>query len=232
MSLPMRARLVFLCLIAAAAAFAYSASGQVAPRESSNLDGRKLWTSKRIVGPGGQTCATCHDPGGGVPLDPETLASRGSRLESLVFYEVVTKSRNRMVQLDGPEVRALTQHLVERYRLDEIATEVATEVTAAREALQLARSYYSEGLLDRSIGLLLSSQRLRVSPSLHAEGRVLLGCIYYVQGKETDARTQFAEALRLDPEAMIDEDVFSPKTVELFETVRGELPSTASPVEG
>jgi hypothetical protein len=72
------------------------------------------------------------------------------------------------------------------------------------------------------------------SPDQLVEVHTTLGVVLHARNDDVEARRQFEAALSLDPTHTLDPVLVSPKTVELFETVRADLarsaPGTAAPV--
>jgi tetratricopeptide (TPR) repeat protein len=187
------------------------------PRNNKSLlAGEKLWSTNRLVGPGGRSCAACHDTARGPALTARTLQRKYDDLEKLVYFELVARTRNREVAPNGPEVRALVSYLKDKYDLKPMAL----DDPQAEAGVELARSYFVQGELERALGLLESTLRLATTPQLQAEIHLLTGCVHHVLGDEPRAMEDFARVFDLYPEADIDKEVFSPKTVALFEAVR------------
>ena len=182
------------------------------------LAGERLWSSKKILGRGGKTCAACHDSRRGPKLSELSLQRKVEDLPKLVYFELVSRSKNQRVEPDGLEVRALVAHIQNRFELDPNWN--PADHPQAEVGVIEAQNFYFKGEYHKAIPLLESSLRLPISPQLAGEARILLGSIFQILGRETEAMEQFAEVLREFPEARIDPEIYSPKTIELFETVR------------
>ena len=191
------------------------------------LAGEKLWASKKLVGPGGQTCAACHDKkrGEAEPLDPLKLLSKRNDLSKLIYFELVTHSRNNVVQPDGPEVKALETYIAKRYKLDNKAPAARTP---AEEEVTKARDDYLQGDYSSAVRRLEMALNAELAPNSEAEARLLLGVIAHVLGDNLRARAEFRQVFQLQPETRLDPEIFSPKTLELFEAVRSSFESESS----
>ncbi len=185
------------------------------------LTGKKLWKSKKIVGPGGDTCAGCHESGDGPELQSLELIRKREDLAKLIYFELVSRSGNSLVKPDGPEVEALEVYLTKRFKLDSAAPVPASDEAGNR--LAEARELYSKG--DFSAALTTLEEVLGASPPQQqkAEAHLLLGVIAQVLGDTTRARAEFYSVFRLEPQAQLDPEIFSPKTIELFESVRAAV---------
>jgi len=182
------------------------------------LTGKKLWKSKKIVGPGGKTCAACHDSRRGEELSRASLQRKLVDLPKLVYFEIVSRSNNPSIRPGGPEIEALVAHLVERYNLE--AGPAPIDNAQASFGIAKARDYYLEGRFAEAQQMLRSVLSLDISPAIAAEAYILLGSIHQIRGDEEQTLEAFTEVFKLYPDAAIDAEVFSPKTVDLFEAVR------------
>ncbi len=190
------------------------------------LVGERLWGSERIVGPGGQTCAACHDGGSGPALDREALLRKAGDLSKLVYFELVSRSNNRLALPDGPEVEALVAYLEGRFDLGR----QRVDDPRAEAALEDGRRGFLEGDYAGAIARLEEALELARRDELRAEAHILLGSVRHALGDEAGAISHFTVVLRLFPDVEIDREVFSPKTVELFERVRQTaVPANPSP---
>lgn len=180
------------------------------------LTGEKLWKSKSIVGPGGETCAKCHDGRAGKALEPMRLQRKVEDLDKIVYWELVRHCKNRVVDPDGPEIQALVTHLKHRFNLRAAPNDVPQALVGLEEAQQLFRS----GEYDRAERLAASSLRLAQSDDLRAEFYLLLGCIYQVLGRDEEMVRAFRELLRLAPDVQVEPEIYSPKTIEIIDTLR------------
>ncbi|HRC86543.1 MAG TPA: hypothetical protein PK413_13120 [Thermoanaerobaculia bacterium] len=181
------------------------------------LAGEKLWSSEKLAGPGGQSCAGCHDSPRGTQLSSAMLQRKLDDLPKLVYFELVAHCNNRRVEYNGPEVEALVAHLKRKY---DLRAAPLADNPQAQVAVEVARQYFLQGDFDKARGLLENSLRLTATPNLAAETHLWLGAIFDVTGDQVRAMREFAEVFRLFPDAKIDDETFSPKTVALFETVR------------
>jgi tetratricopeptide (TPR) repeat protein len=207
------------CLLAAVAV---QASNTYRPRLPPRLNkaflaGEKLWKSKKIVGPGGRTCADCHDRRGGAELETLKLVKKREDLPKLIYFELVSRSANNLVEPGGAEVRALEAYLVERFNLDG-QSPASGEGSVAQ--LAEARDLYVQGDYSAALAVLEEVLESRPPPPSQAEAHLLLGVIAHVLGDSIRARAEFAEVFRIEPDWTLDPEVFSPKTIELFESVR------------
>lgn len=184
------------------------------------LAGEKLWRSKKIVGRGGETCAGCHDADEGPALDPASLTRKRDDLSKLVFFCVLTRSKNSTAEPDGAEVLSLVQYIETAYRLGK--AEPIFDDPRALEIITRARNAYVLGKYSEAIISLNQTLNFTLSPQTSAEAHLLMGCIFDVLGDQKRAREEFQQVLRLYPDARIDRQIFSPKTVTLFEEVRAE----------
>lgn len=181
------------------------------------LAGEKLWKSKKILGPGGKTCADCHDKRGGVELETLRLMKKREDLPKLIYFELVSKSSNNVVEPGGAEVRALEAYLVERFNLDGQSPSSGEDSVVL---LAEARDLYVQGDYSAALASLEEVLESHPPPPSTAEAHLLLGVIAHVLGDSIRARAEFSEVLEIEPDWKLDPEVFSPKTIELFESVR------------
>lgn len=208
-----------------ALAVAVEASNTYRPRLPPRLNkaflaGEKLWKSKKIVGPGGKTCAACHDKRGGPELESLRLMRKREDLPKLIYFELVSRSANNIVEPDGAEVRALEAYLVERFNLDGQSPASGED---ANVKLADARDLYVQGDYSAAVAVLEDVLESRPQPPAKAEAHLLLGVIAHVLGDAIRARAEFSEVFRIEPDWKLDPEVFSPKTIELFESVRAAI---------
>ena len=180
------------------------------------LTGEKLWKSKSIVGPGGETCAKCHDGRSGTALNSTRLQRKVEDLDKIVYWELVRHCKNRVVDPEGREVQALVTHLKNRFNL----RAAPNDVPQALIGLEDAQNLFRDGEYERAERLAASSLRLAQSDDLRAEFYLLLGCIYQVLGRDEEMVRAFRELLRLAPDVQVDTEVYSPKTIEIIDTIR------------
>jgi hypothetical protein len=185
------------------------------------LTGEKLWRSTQLVGPSGETCAGCHDSAQGPPLAAASLVVKRDDLPKLIYFCILTRNRNNIVKPGGPEVLALVEYLKNRYRLDKVKP--VFDDPKALAVIAQARQLYLAGDYPGAIVALNQTLELTLSPETAAESHILLGSIFDVLGDQRRAREEFAQVFRLFPSAQIDHETFSPKTVELFDSVRAEV---------
>jgi tetratricopeptide (TPR) repeat protein len=191
------------------------------------LAGEKLWRSTELLGPGGETCAGCHDSARGPALHPASLSAKRGDLLKLVYFCVLTRSKNNVVKPDGPEVSALVDYLKYRYRLER--SKPTADDPKALEVIARAHEMYVAGEYTAAITALNQTLNWTLSPRTAAEAHMLLGGIFDALGDRKRAREEFEQVLGLFPAAQLDRETFPPKTVELFESVRAEARGAVPP---
>lgn len=100
----------------------------------------------------------------------------------------------------------------------------------AKEPLEKGKKYYEDSEfikaieeLRRAVDLLEKTSRERSRNNDLIDAHIHLGLAYVGVNEPEKAKTQFKEALRLDPEKKINEDFYAPKVIKLFNKAKDEV---------
>lgn len=176
--------------------------------------GKLVYETDEYVGPGGKGCLYCHEAK--LPMRRESLARRKKELPKQVQWCLATRVKNERVIPTTPEFDGLMTYLYATYGLNE----VVDEDPKIERLLNLGSELFADGdyegaktYLERALPQLKSSYHI-------AQTHVILGIIYHVLAEPDLAREHFKQAVEADPTIDVNPSLFSPKTVELFYSVK------------
>lgn len=176
--------------------------------------GKLVYETDEYVGPGGKPCLDCHETK--LPLRRESLARRKKELPKQIQWCLSMRVKNERIVPGTPEFDGLVEYLYTTYGL----YDVIDEDPKIERLLNLGRELFADGdyegaknYFERALPHLKSSYHI-------AETHVILGIIYHVLAEPELAKDHFKLAVEADPTIDVNSSLFSPKTVELFYSVK------------
>lgn len=176
--------------------------------------GKLVYETDEYVGPGGKGCLECHAEK--LPLRRESLARRKKELPKQVQWCLAMRVKNERIVPGTPEFDGLMEYLYTSYGLND----VVDEDEKIERLLNLGRELFADGdyegarsYFERALPNLKSNYHI-------AETHVILGIIYHVLAEPELAKDHFKRAVEADPTIDVNSSLFSPKTVELFYSVK------------
>ncbi len=179
--------------------------------------GKVIYFTDEYVGKDGKNCAACHESK--LPLRRDSLAKRKNELPKQVQWCLATRVKNEEIQPGTPEFEGIMEYLYTVYGL----YAVVDEDPKVDRLMNLGAELFADGdfegaktYLERALPQLQSKYHI-------AQTHVMLGIVFHVLAEPEMAKEHFRIAVETDPTIDVDASLFSPKTVELFYSVKRKV---------
>ena len=176
--------------------------------------GKLVYETEEYVGADGRGCMDCHETK--LPLRRDSLARRKKELPKQVQWCLAMRVKNERIIPGTPEFDGLLEYLYTSYGLHS----VVEEDPKVERLLNLGSELFADGdyegaksYLERALPNLKSNYHI-------AQTHVILGIVYHVLAEPELAKDHFKLAVESDPTIDVNPSLFSPKTVELFYSVK------------
>jgi len=179
--------------------------------------GRLIYFTDEYVGRDGKNCAACHESK--LPLRRDSLAKRKNELSKQIQWCLATRVKNEEIEPGTPEFAGIMEYVYATHGLHA----VVDEDPKIERLMSLGTELFADGDFDGA-----KTYLERALPSLKskyhvAQSHVILGIIYHVLAEPDMAKDHFQKAVDADPTIDVNPSLFSPKTVELFYSVKRKM---------
>jgi tetratricopeptide (TPR) repeat protein len=179
--------------------------------------GKLIYNTDEYVGKDGKNCAACHETK--LPLRRDSLAKRKNELPKQIQWCLATRVKNEDIEPGTPEFAGIMEYIYTTYGLHQ----VVDEDPKVERLMNLGSELFADGDFDGA-----KTYLERALPSLKskyhvAQTHVILGIIYHVLAEPDLAKDHFQKAVEADPTIDVNPSLFSPKTVELFYSVKRRI---------
>ncbi len=179
--------------------------------------GKLIYYTDEFVGRDGKNCAACHESK--LPLRRDALAKRKKELPKQIQWCLATRVKNEEIQPGTPEFDGIMEYIYTVYGLHA----VVDEDPKVDRLMNLGAELFADGdfegaktYLERALPQLQSKYHI-------AQTHVMLGIVFHVLAEPEMAKDHFRMAVETDPTIDVDASLFSPKTVELFYSVKRKI---------
>ncbi len=186
--------------------------------------GKLIYTTAEYVGKDGKSCQECHNDNN--PLRRDSLARKKNDLPRQVQWCLQSRTKNEKIVPGTPEFDGLLEYLYTEYGLHS----VVDEDPKVERLMNMGSELFADGDFDGARAYLERALPQLRSPYHVAQTHVILGIIYHVLAEKELAKEHFQKAVEADPTIDVNPSLFSPKTVELFYTVKRKM--VVEPGEG
>ncbi len=179
--------------------------------------GKLIYHTDEYVGKDGKSCAACHDTK--LPLRRDSLARRKKELPKQIQWCLATRVKNEEIVPGTAEFDGIVEYIYTVYGLHA----VVDEDPKVDRLMNLGAELFADGdfegaktYLERALPQLKSKYHI-------AQTHVMLGIVFHVLAEPEMAKDHFRMAVETDPTIDVDASLFSPKTVELFYSVKRKI---------
>jgi len=197
---------------------------ETSTREDFIQRGQLTFANDTLVGPEGQSCASCHE--NHVPFEDYSLARKYYELPQLVDNCLYNRTKHVRGAQSEIEARALREYVVFNYVLKGV---ISAESPEGVRRLGEAMENFLRGDYDQALGEVRGARDLVQTQQNKVQSFALEGCIQLFKLDDEGAKQAFMSALKLNPEVRIDGYVFSPKVLRVLESTRAEIVSGPAP---
>lgn len=179
--------------------------------------GKLIYTTEEYVGKDGKNCVACHETK--LPLRRDSLAKRKNELSKQIQWCLATRVKNEEIEPGTAEFAGIMEYIYTVYGLHA----VVDEDPKVERLMNLGSELFADGDFDSAKNYLERALPNLKSKYHVAQSHVILGIIYHVLAEPDMAKDHFQRAIEADPTIDVNPSLFSPKTVELFYTVKRKL---------
>jgi len=179
--------------------------------------GKLIFFTDEFVGKDGKNCAACHESK--LPLRRDALAKRKNELSKQIQWCLATRVKNEEIEPGTVEFEGVMEYIYMTFGLHA----VVDEDPKIERLMNLGSELFADGdfegartYLERALPSLKSKYHV-------AQTHVILGITYHVMAEPDLAKDHFMRAVEADPTIDVNPSLFSPKTVELFYSVKRKL---------
>lgn len=176
--------------------------------------GKLIYSTDEYVGKDGKNCVACHESK--LPLRRDSLAKRKNELAKQIQWCLATRVKNEEIEPGTPEFAGIMEYIYTVYGLHA----VVDEDPKVERLMNLGSELFADGDFDGAKNYLERALPQLKSKYHVAQSHVILGIIYHVLAEPDMAKDHFQRAIEADPTIDVNPSLFSPKTVELFYTVK------------
>lgn len=176
--------------------------------------GKLIYSTDEYVGKDGKNCVACHESK--LPLRRDALAKRKNELAKQIQWCLATRVKNEEIEPGTQEFTGIMDYIYTVYGLHA----VVDEDPKVERLMNLGSELFADGDFDGAKSYLERALPQLKSKYHVAQTHVILGIIYHVLAEPDMAKDHFQRAIDADPTIDVNPSLFSPKTVELFYTVK------------